>query len=53
MNIPDIPPTAAQHAKAPDTAAKTLADKRAREAASRAIEAATRAKGQAKSSGKK
>jgi len=53
VNVPNIPPAAGQHAKAPDTAAKTQADKRAREAASRAIAAATRDKGQAKKSGKK
>lgn len=53
MNVPDIPPSVAQHAKAPDTAAKTQADKRSREAASRAIENATRDKGQAKSGARK
>lgn len=53
MNVPDIPPSVAQHAQAPDTAAKTQADKLAREAASRAIESATREKGQPKSSGSK
>ena len=52
MQVPNLPPAVAQHIKASDTEAKNQADKRAREAASRAIESATRDKGRPKTSGK-
>jgi hypothetical protein len=51
--ISDVPPAIVQKAvKAPDTSAQTQADKRAREAARRAVEAATRNSGRPKTSGR-
>jgi hypothetical protein len=50
VDVPANIPVAAQHAQVKQEAAKTHADKLAREAAKRAIEAATVAKGAPKTS---
>jgi hypothetical protein len=50
-NQPPPPAVIVQHAKQQDASAKSHADQRAREAAKRAVEQATKSKGQPKTSG--
>ena len=51
-DLPPLPPAIVQQAKQKDSSATSQADRLAREAARRAVEQATRAKGQPKTSGR-